>query len=271
VTLRARPVAEVVLAFLAGGAAFWLAAVALSATDSDVLVVLLGLAYLAGVVALARGLGIAYAVPVAMAGMLAYDWFSLPPTHALEVPDTANLVDLLAFLGVGVLIGQLAANAVRRAERSEQSRAVIGMEQAALRRVATLVARGAPPDDVLASVAREIAQVMGVHATHSWSPNGSNGHPSGAGSSVGAPIVVNGRLWGVIVASSDRDEPLPADTQSRLLEFTELVATAISNTEARTERCRLADEQAALRRVATLVAHGSPAAHVFAAVAEEVD
>jgi signal transduction histidine kinase len=271
VTLRARPAAEVVLAFLAGGAAFWLAATALSATDSDVLVVLLGLAYLAGVVALARGLGIAYAVPVAMAGMLAYDWFSLPPTHTLEVPDTANLVDLLAFLGVGVLIGQLAANAVRRAERSEQSRAAIAMEQAALRRVATLVARGAPPDDVLAAVAREIAQVMGVNATHSWSPKGSNGHASGAKSSVGAPIVVDGRLWGVIVASSDHDEPLPADTQSRLLEFTELVATAISNTEARTERCRLADEQAALRRVATLVAHGSPAAHVFAAVAEEVE
>jgi signal transduction histidine kinase len=89
-------------------------------------------------------------------------------------------------------------------------------------------------------------------------------------SSVGAPILVEGQLWGVIVASSDREEPLPDDTESRLLEFTELVATAIANTEARTELDRLANEQAALRRVATLVAHGSPAADVFEAVAEEL-
>ena len=85
-----------------------------------------------------------------------------------------------------------------------------------------------------------------------------------------APIVVEGRLWGVMVASSKEDEPLPADTESRIAAFTELVATAISNTEARPEARRLADEQAALRRVATLVAHEASPAEVFAAVAAEV-
>ena len=88
-------------------------------------------------------------------------------------------------------------------------------------------------------------------------------------SSVGAPIVVDSELWGVIVVSSD-DRPLPEDTESRLLEFTELVATAISNTEARAEVQYLADEQAALRRVATLVAEDIPPAELFIAVAEEV-
>ena len=51
----------------------------------------------------------------------------------------------------------------------------------------------------------------------------------------GAPIVVEGRVWGVLVATSPKGGPLPADTESRLGSFTELVATAISNTEARTE------------------------------------
>jgi signal transduction histidine kinase len=52
---------------------------------------------------------------------------------------------------------------------------------------------------------------------------------------VGAPIVVDQRLWGVMIASSKEDRPLPADTESRIAAFTELVATAISNTEARSE------------------------------------
>jgi PAS domain S-box-containing protein len=92
----------------------------------------------------------------------------------------------------------------------------------------------------------------------------------GIRSSVGAPIVVGGRRWGVAIVSSKGDQPLPAETEERIAAFTELVATAIANTEAQTERGRLADEQAALRRVATLVAEGVPAAELFAAVTEEV-
>ena len=90
------------------------------------------------------------------------------------------------------------------------------------------------------------------------------------GTAVGAPIVVEGRLWGVLVVSS-RGYRLPADTEQRLGDFGEIVATAISNTEARAEVQRLADEQAALRRVATLVARESSPEEVFAAVAEELE
>jgi GAF domain-containing protein len=62
-------------------------------------------------------------------------------------------------------------------------------------------------------------------------------------SAVGTPIVVDGHLWGVMIASSNDDPPLPADTEARIAAFTELVATAISNTEAHTELGRLAEEQ----------------------------
>ena len=64
-------------------------------------------------------------------------------------------------------------------------------------------------------------------------------------------------------------EPVPLDTERRLGQFTELMATAIANAEARAEIQRLAEEQAALRRVATLVAEGRDAAAVFDAVCEE--
>jgi signal transduction histidine kinase len=65
-------------------------------------------------------------------------------------------------------------------------------------------------------------------------------------------------------------EPLPLDTEERLEKFTELVATAIANAEGRAALTRLAEEQAALRRVATLVAHGVRPDEIFAAVSDEV-
>jgi signal transduction histidine kinase len=73
-----------------------------------------------------------------------------------------------------------------------------------------------------------------------------------------------------MAAGSSRPEPLPAGTEFRLGAFTELVATTIANAEARKELEQVAAEQAALRRVATLVARGTQPREVFAAVAEEI-
>jgi GAF domain-containing protein len=89
-------------------------------------------------------------------------------------------------------------------------------------------------------------------------------------SAVATPIVVDGRLWGLIAAGSSLEQPLPPDTETRLASFTELVATAVANTDGRAALARLAEEQAALRRVATLVAQAAPPEQVFAAVAEQV-
>jgi signal transduction histidine kinase len=58
---------------------------------------------------------------------------------------------------------------------------------------------------------------------------------SGASSSAGAPIVVEGRLWGVMIVASGREAILPPGTEDALAAFTELVATAIANAEARAE------------------------------------
>ena len=99
----------------------------------------------------------------------------------------------------------------------------------------------------------------------------------GVRSAVASPIVVEGQLWGTMVAATNRSKPLPADTEARIVDFTELLATAIANADSRAElaaseaRAReLAHEQAALRRVATLVAQGASPDAVFTAVAEEV-
>ena len=93
---------------------------------------------------------------------------------------------------------------------------------------------------------------------------------AGARSTVGVPIVVAGRLWGSMAAWSLAPEPLPDDTAARLARFTELLATAIANAESHEALARLAEQQTALRRIATLVARSTPPSEVFAAVAEEM-
>jgi signal transduction histidine kinase len=71
---------------------------------------------------------------------------------------------------------------------------------------------------------------------------------------VGAPIVIEGRVWGVVIANWTGDASPPADTEARMTEFVGLLETAIANADSRDQltasRARLltaADE--ARRRV----------------------
>src|SRR6266576_4787725 len=74
---------------------------------------------------------------------------------------------------------------------------------------------------------------------------------AGVRSAVGAPVTVEGRPWGAIAVWSKRG-PLPGDTEQRLVDFTDLVATAIANTESRAQltasRARLVATADATRR-----------------------
>jgi signal transduction histidine kinase len=105
----------------------------------------------------------------------------------------------------------------------------------------------------------------------------------GVQSMVGVPILVGGHVWGVVAVASGTG-PLPADTEGRMANFADLVGTAIANAATRTDLQAsrdslreladslsvLARQQAALRRVATLVARGVSQSEVFSAVAEEM-
>jgi signal transduction histidine kinase len=221
---------------------------------------------------------------------------------------------------------ELASSAIANAQARVELREYAD-EQAALRRMATLIASGAPPEEVFATVAAEAGRLLGADFTGvgrydpggilalagTWRSNGAvipqvtgirmslggrnvatlvfqTGRParlddyseaSGpvadyvhefglTNSTVGAPISVEGRLWGVMLVSSGGEEPLPADSEARLAHFTDLVGTAIASAQARVELRGYADEQAALRRVATLVAAGAPPPEVFGAVAKEI-
>ena len=92
----------------------------------------------------------------------------------------------------------------------------------------------------------------------------------GFGQCVAAPILIGGRIWGHIAAFGEADEVLLAGSQTRLAEFTQLMAAAIANVQVRDELRSLAERQgAALRRVATLVAQQASQGAIFNAVATE--
>jgi signal transduction histidine kinase len=85
-------------------------------------------------------------------------------------------------------------------------------------------------------------------------PIGVTAREAGINSSLATPIMVEGRLWGLIAAGSIQKQPVPADTEARLASFTELVATAIANAESRAalaaSRARIvAAADAARRRI----------------------
>ena len=227
---------------------------------------------------------------------------------------------------------QATENARLLAERTQRQvrLAELAGEQAALRRVATLVAAQADADRIFAAVAEEAGRLlvadMGAVVKFGpdecmtvvavWTKEGTefdfpvgekvpieggsltarvlrSGRPSrlegyrgatgrlaeirdrlGLRSIIGAPIMVGGRIWGTVtvsvLSSRPEAETLPAGSEQRLADFTELLATAIANSQARGELARLAEEQAALRRVATLVATGIASADLFDAVTTEM-
>ncbi len=112
--------------------------------------------------AVRRDLGIGPAVAVGVAGVVALDWYCIPPTHDAAVPDAENAAALGTYLIVGALLGQLASSARRRAEASEREVRVLADEQAALRRVATLVAVETAPERVFASVTEEVGRLLNI-------------------------------------------------------------------------------------------------------------
>jgi signal transduction histidine kinase len=55
----------------------------------------------------------------------------------------------------------------------------------------------------------------------------------GVRAAVGAPVAVDGRLWGVIIATWTGEQVPPADTEQRMARFAQLLETAIANADAR--------------------------------------
>jgi K+-sensing histidine kinase KdpD len=84
-------------------------------------VVSLGVLYVLAVVAVAVACGLAYAIPVSIASMLAFNFLFLPPLHTFELRESENWVALAVYLTVGVVVGELATRSRRLAREAVEA------------------------------------------------------------------------------------------------------------------------------------------------------
>ena len=295
-----------------------------------------GVIFLLGILVVSTVWGLRLGALTTLATAAVYVFFHHLQTGGSILAAANDWVAIGVFLIVALSAATLAGIARLRAREADRRRQeveashdelrVLAEHQAALRRVATLVARGANPSEVFAAVSDELAHCL--HAVNAgllrYEPDGSgyvvdvqyepgitnmpaagerlplagddvgalvlrtgraariDSHDgvigpeaerirtAGIGSIVGAPLVIDGRLWGAAIIGTTKRQPLPPDAEARLGDFTDLVATAIANAQTRADRTVLAEQQAALRRVATLVARGVEPTEVFSAVAGEL-
>jgi signal transduction histidine kinase len=134
-------------------------------------------------------------------------------------------------------VGLLCDADLARMERYEQDGTVTGV--AAWSRVPVELAVGTRLALDGQSIAHGVQQTGGPVRVDSFGADtgeiAREARAVGIRASVGCPIVVAGRPWGVIAASTKREEPFPPATEAQIARFTELVATAVANAEAHAE------------------------------------
>jgi signal transduction histidine kinase len=228
--------------------------------------------------------GPAFAFVASLLSAAAFDYFSLNSPYGFGVLDLTDAEAFAAFLATAIMASLLAS----RLRRQVRESARLAQEQGALRRIASLVARGVPPIAVFADIADEVGRLLGAEfvlfarrdpdglitvlarrgavgtdvpvgsrwplaeplATTSttrtdWTartadseaalgPFGDVARRMGVRSSIVSPIVIEGRPWGLIFVATRRTA-LSANAAQQMTDFSELLATAIRNTENRAE------------------------------------
>jgi hypothetical protein len=238
---------------------------------------LFGVVFLLGVVVVSIGWGFRLGTMTALVSALVYAYFHHLQTGGTFIPtELHNWVAVIVFLVVALSATIVAGVARLRAVEADQRRReveashdefrVLAEHQAALRRVATLVARGVTPSELFSAVAEELARCLGVyhHAVlFRYEPDGAGvllaaGHGDrglkaipvgerfslegdsvaarvfrtcraarmvsyenasgpvaarfrdlGLRTAVGAPIIVDGHLWGAAIVGSTKPALLP--------------------------------------------------------------
>ncbi|WP_245908739.1 DUF4118 domain-containing protein [Mycobacterium neglectum] len=259
-----------------------------------------GAIFLLGVLVISAGWGFGLALATSIASAVVYFYFHVADSGVLFPDEAKDFVALLVFLPVALSANILGRQARIRAIESEHRRheadraaamaGALAEQQAALRRVATLVARGVSPAEIYPTAVAELSRGLkvqnvtlvryvkeGAHVV--VGARDDNGDPIlpggeflpmegdnvaaliyrtraparmdtydgatgptadrirrlGLTSAVGAPIIVDDRMWGALIVGSAGTERLSTDTEHRIRDFAYLIAIAIANAETRAE------------------------------------
>lgn len=226
----------------------------------------LALPYLIGVVLVASVWGLVLGGAMALASTLAYDFFLVPPSFSLIPTRPQDVAMLAVFLAIVLLVSVLTRLARKLSVEVE------AREEADLcAELARLLLHAPEPRAALPAVAEKLARALDLPSAsiRLGTAAGDGEHVAFPlrGQNVSATLVVPTHAGRAAIRRL-RDRVVPA--LEVLLEGAcqrEEVAGALRTSH--DQLTRVVEEQAALRRLATLVAHAAPPTEVFAAVARE--
>jgi len=212
--MRSALVKSLLVPIAASVAAVGIVTMAIALLDDHVPVLSLGVLYIFAVLPVAVLWGLWFALPLAVACMLAFNFFFLPPTHTFTLREGENWFALAVFSATAIVVSELAASARRRAATAEQRE----RESAVLAALATELLRGREIDEELDDIAGRAAAVLGVPAA--TIDLGSPGRRD-----VGYPLEAAGRRVGSI--TTEGVEPNLAVRRRFLPALAALLAVAV--------------------------------------------
>ncbi|GLY73133.1 DUF4118 domain-containing protein [Actinoallomurus iriomotensis] len=227
----------------------------------------LGVLYLVGLLLVTSLWGLAMGLVMAVASTVVFDYFLIPPAWTLWLTKSEDL----AILGIFISLSLLAC-ALARAARLLSGEMEARQEADLSAELARLLLRAPDLNAALPATARRLADALtlpsaSIDLGDVPAENGGLAFPL-RGEGIRATLRVPGGL----------PRPVTRRLQDRVVPSLEVLLEAACEREqvagalraSRDELARIAEEQAALRRLATLVAHVAPENEVFSAVAREM-
>ena len=178
----------------------------------------LGVLYLLAVLPTAIVWGLAVALPVSVASMLAFNFFFLAPVHTLRLREPENWVALAVYLVVAVVAGELGRHARRRAEDAEQR----GREAEFAADVSALLLEPGFVQDRLGEIGVQAAAVLGARRVSIELESLRRGQPE----EHVLPLMVGERRVGQLVLDAS-ESPDPAVLARTLPPLASLLASAV--------------------------------------------
>jgi two-component system, OmpR family, sensor histidine kinase KdpD len=223
----------------AGVLAVTVVTAAIAVLDDFIPVLSLGVLYVFAVLPIALFWGTAYAVLVAVASMLAFNFFLLPPVHTFTLADRSNWFALLVYVVTAVVVGSLASRARGQRAEAEQRE----LESSLLADIAVELLRGTRLNDELERIEQRTATVLGVSSVRI----ALGGRVSERAGEAPHPLAVDGREIGTIYTRESEEPALPIQRR-----FLPALASLLAVTQERERLASDAFEAEALRRSDTI-------------------
>jgi two-component system sensor histidine kinase KdpD len=213
--------------------------IAIELLDNVVPVLSLGALYVFAVLLVAIFWGPLIALPVAVASMLAFNFFFLPPLYTFTLADRRHWGALAVYVVTAIVVGSLASRyRLRGAEAEQRER-----EAALLADIAAELLRGTALDQELRRIEERTADVLGVSRVRIALGD----DPRGSSHESPHPLSVDGRPIGILFTPETEEPDL--QTSRRLLPA---LASLLAVAHERETLAREALEAETLRRSDTV-------------------